>query len=263
MPNINQIPEVYYNPLDPYHHEYDNKPLKNINARIELINSAVDNNSQALRDAAGTQGNVDTRISQSIDVDGNLRVDAIDETLHHIGAHTEGDYNGTEYAIMTQAERDKLALISDDATNITIGIDTISSTVNFDDGQVLIQNSDSVTWEVISPNIVKAHLGFPLEAAHLHYYDLTPSHANIITPNYTNYKTTSLSTPFLEDSLRVYINGIRIPASPDSVYVYGPDGPSGTWELTNFVPNFSAGTFVLNRAIDSTDLIKIDFDSEF
>lgn len=262
MPRIGLIPEVYYQPLNPYHHYYDNLPLKNIQARNEIINAAVDNNSATLREAAGNQGSISNRLNQSLEEDGSIKSDAIDAAEHHIGAHEEGLFEGVEYVIMTQEERDKLSLIADEATHLSIQIETPSTTTLFDAGTIEFESSDTISWEVISPNRVKAEMAFPVSAAHVHYYDLTPAHSNLITPDYINFKTTSVATPFVEDSLRVFVNGIRIPASPDSVYVYDTE-PDNTWALTNFVPNHSAGTFALNRAIDEDDVIKVDFDTDF
>lgn len=260
MPRIELITPVYYDGEWPYHKEYDNLPLRYIVARQELINSAVDQVEEILRDSIGTQGTLANRLNQSLDEDGSLLVDAVDETLHSIGAHTDGEYEGVEYVRMTADERDKLTNIAEDATSILIEVEnTISTTVEFADGPFVLGRSNTVTWEVTAPNIIKANLAFPTEAAHQHYYDLVPVAANS-TPDYINYKTTSLSTAFVEDSLRVYVNGIKLSVS-DDVYVYNnTDGPGGDWELLSFTSDYEAGTFELSRAIDITDIITIDFD---
>lgn len=260
MPRIELITPVYYDAEWPYHKEYDNLPLRYIVARQELINSAVDQVEEVLRDSIGTQGTLANRLNQSINEDGSLSDDAIDEALHNIGAHTDGEYEGVEYVRMTAEERDKLSTIAEDATDITIEVEnSISTTVEFADGPLVFGRSDTVTWEITSPNIVKANLAFPSSAAHQHYYDLVPVAANS-SPDYTNYKTTSLSTAFVEDSLRIYVNGIRLSAT-DDIYVYSNvDGPSGDWELLSYTADHDAGTFTLSRAIDATDIITIDFD---
>jgi len=79
-----------------------------------------------------------------------------------------------------------------------------------------------------------------------------------VTTNYIDYKTTSLSTAFIADTLRIFINGVRI-YSDDDVYV--PDATVSAWNLTRFTPNETAGTFVLSRTITSSDVIRIDFDT--
>jgi len=263
MPRLYLVEDELYNGMDPYHVDFDNKPIKSLLKKLEILNDAVDLSSDLLRDGAGTQGTISNRINQSIDEDGNLKDTAVDEALHSIGAHTEGLYNGTEYVVMTKAERDKLTLIADEATSVKISFDSPSSTVTFDDTTIVFEDSDTVSWSIEGPNKVQAVTTFPLSAAHNHFYNLTPVHANIVTPDYTNYKVTSMSTPFMEGSLRVCINGIYIPPAPSTVYVPPYTGPSGSWTSTNFTPDFSSGTFELNRALVSSDVITIDFDTSF
>lgn len=262
MPRIELIPEVYYNPLDPYHHEYDNLPLKNINDRQNLINLAVDAYAADMREAAGTQGSLSNRLNQSIDENGDLRDTAIDETLHSIGAHTDGIYDSVEYVRMLKAERDKLELIADEAKDVSLQFNTISTEYLFDNGLVTFEDSDTVTWEVLGGNLIKANSAFPADAAHLHYYDLEPVHDNIGDPDYQNYKSTLMATAYIDGSLRVYINGIKLSESAE-VYVPGPDGPDGTWYLTSFTSDASNGLFELNRPIDPDDVIRIDFDVSY
>lgn len=264
MPNIDLINEVLHDPMHPYHFEFDNLPLKNILKRQEIINYAVDNNEQTLRESQGTQGSLSNRLNQSIDPDGSLKTEAINDALHHIGAHEEGDYLGTEYVIMTQDERNKLTNIADEATNIIFDFDFegISTTTTIDSGTLSIQPSETIEWYLYAPNIIKARTTFPSTAVHNHFYSLTPVHVNIGSPDYINYKTTSVATAFIEDSLRIYINGIRI-FEDEEVYVYGDDGPDGTWALISFTPDHDNGTFELSRAISVDDIIMIDFDTAY
>jgi hypothetical protein len=262
MPRIELIPEVFHAPQDLYHFHYDNLPLENILERQKIINSAVDNNSETLRESTGTQGSLSNRLAQSINDDGSLRTTAVDSTLHNIGAHTDGVFEDVDYVRMMLEERDKLALISDEATALKIQFNTASVTALFEDTTVEVTDSDTVTWEIIAPNMVRAHMAFPQEAAHGHNYDFIPVSQNIITPDYKNYKTTSISTPFIEGSLRVYINGIKL-SETSTVYVIPASGPNGTWKLIKFTPNASAGMFALSASITSSDIIRIDFDIEF
>ena len=90
MPRIELIPEVLYQPNDPYHWEIDNLPLKNIITRQNLINLALDDVLEEMRDAIGTAGSVANRLNQSIEQDGSLKATAIDATLHNIEDHTDG-----------------------------------------------------------------------------------------------------------------------------------------------------------------------------
>ena len=92
---------------------------------------------------------------------------------------------------------------------------------------------------------------------------MIPVHSNLSTPDYINYKTTSSPVAFVEGSLRVCVNGIRL-SENDEVYVYqASTGPTGSWTLTSFTGDESTGTFALNRALHSSDLITIDFDRSF
>lgn len=266
MPRIELIPEVLYQAMDPYHHSFDNLPLRNILTRQDLVNSAVDNNSEILRDSVGTAGTLSNRLNQSIEEDGSLKTVAVDDTLHNIALHTDGsvEISGVpvDFVRMQQSERDKLSLITDEATAFKLQVETISTTVLFDNDTVRVVDSDTVTWEVSSPNEVKANFSFPVAAAHQHFYDRTPIDANLVTPDYTNYKVTSVSTPFIAGSLRVSINGTKL-SETGSVYVPDSTGPDGTWTLTTFTGNATGGTFALNRAITASDVIRVDFDTTY
>jgi hypothetical protein len=263
MPRIDLITPVTYDSLWPYHSRYDNLPLEYILARQSLINSAVDNSDEILENAKGSAGTLANRLNQSLEEDGDLKDTAIDEALHKIGAHTDGEYDGIEYVRMKSDERDKLALIADEATSLTIQfetISTISTIAEFSNDTLVFQDSDTITWAIENPNLVTANMVFPDSAAHEHYYDLTPVHADQDEPDYTNYEVTNSSVAFIEGSLRVYVNGIRI-SEDEEVYVYNADdGPAGTWTLTSFTGDAENGTFELNRALDEADIIKIDFD---
>lgn len=268
MPNINLIPEIYYNPLDPYHYEYDNIPLRNIIKRLELVNFAVDINSNILRDSVGNQGTLSNRLNQSINEDGSLKTQAIDEAMHNIANHEDGsitiDNITYNYVKMLSEERSKLELISDEATALKIKFaynNPSETEVVFEDETVIFENSDTVTWTIIPPNRVRAELNLPLSIAHQHVYDENPVHLNVISPNYREYRVNSISTPFIEGSLRVYINGIRL-SETSTIYVYGAEGPSGNWELTSFTSDHENGTFELNRSISPNDIIRIDYDKQ-
>lgn len=257
MPRIGLITPVYHVPSNPYHADYDNLPLRNIVERQNLINNAVDNLTELMQEGKGTQGSIANRIAQSIDENGDLIPGSMDSSMHSVGAHTDGIWDGTNYVRMQEVERVKLDAISDGATALSIKFDTISTTVTFSDETVYFQNSDCVSWNVVAPNTIQALTAFPSTAAHQHFYDIVPT-----TTNYINYDA---PTAFMEDSLRVYINGIRVPAaSAGSSYVYNASiGPSGSWALTNFTAVPLSGTFALNRAINAADVIVIDFDQSF
>jgi hypothetical protein len=279
MPDLSQLPVPLYSADQPYHWEYDNLPLQVLSDRDLLINLQVDVHAGILRDTAGTQGTLSNRLNQSIDENGDLKVEAIDQSQHNIAEHTDGskivseielaDYvslgfpsltNPVEFVRMLSSERDKLALIANEATNLVVSFETISNIVLFEENTVEFVSSNSIQWEVESPNKVKAVLSVSTEFAHRHYYDLTP----VMLPTddtipilYKLFKVTSTSTPYIEDSLRVYINGIRL--NPN-YSVYYPSNPVSTWNLNSFTTDAENGLFTLTNPITDEDIIQIDFD---
>ena len=80
-------------------------------------------------------------------------------------------------------------------------------------------------------------------------------------PDYINYTVDSISSPFVEGSLRVYVNGVRI-FEDSEVYVPGPL-VDDSWTLLSFTADFDNGSFALSSAISEDDIIKIDYDISF
>lgn len=264
MPNIESVPQVFHQPLDPYHHEFDNLPLKNIIFRQQIINNALDLNIKRVVDAAGTAGTLANRLSQSLDESGSLLSMAVDQALHNIAEHTDGfviiSGEPVNYVRMLESERDKLTLIADEATDFGIRFETIgisSTPVTFDSGILPFANSTTITWR-LDDGDVKADMVFSADVAHRHVYDTEPEHATPLSPDFINYKTTTVSTVFVEGSLRVYINGLRI-SEYDSIYAPGAL-PTDEWTLIKVTPSPLTGTFSLSTAISSDDVILIDFD---
>lgn len=258
MPRIELIPEVLYQPQDVYHWEVDNLPLKNILRRINLINLSADNILEQIRDSIGTQGSLSNRLNQSINEDGTLKTSAINAALHSIEDHEDTE----DFVRMTKSQSDKLNLISDEANNLSFQINTDgSSSILFDAGVVEIQSSNSVVPVITSPNILTFELAFPVEAAHRHFYGSTPVSVDLMEPDYINYTVDSIPSSFVEGSLRVYVNGIRI-FEDSEVYVPGPL-VDDAWTLLSFTSDFDNGSFALSSAISEDDIIKIDYDISF
>lgn len=279
MPDLSKLPVPKYDPLHPYHWEYDNVPIDVLALRDELINGELENHAEILRDASGNQGTVDNRLNQSLEQDGSLKASAIDDAAHNIAEHSDGSkvvdtleldyYNDTlnypdvinpvPFVRMLEAERAKLALIASEATNITFEIETPSNTLVVEEGRIYLGASEGIEWDVTAPVppstsvTIKPVLTIPIEFAHRHYYDLEP-----ITTDYINYKVTSVNTPYVEGSLRVYINGVKL-TSDAQVYVPG-NVMTEDWSLNSFTPDHEAGTFELYAAITADDIIRIDFD---
>jgi hypothetical protein len=279
MVDLSKIPVPEYQPNQPYHWEYDNLPIKNLVLRDELINNELENASQILRNGAGTQGNMANRIDQSIDSDGNLKPIAIDQALHSIAEHTDAskDVDGSElsyiqntlgfnsitnpisFVRMLEAERSKLNLIADEATNIDFNVQSPSSIVSITEGSISFQPSDTITWDITAPAtpsqpfVIKPNLSIGTTFAHTHYYDLEP-----ITVDYQNYSVTSVNTPYIQGSLRVFVNGVRI--NSDYLIYCPSSNPTMSWTLNKFTPNHTGGTFALDNDLSSQDIIRIDFD---
>lgn len=255
MPRIELIPEVYHGANDPYHWELDNLPLKNIITRQNLINLALDDVLEEMRDAIGTAGSVANRLNTSLKPNGDLKDTAIDAALHSIEEHTDG----SNYVRMTAAQSAKVDLIADEATDLSLTVNSDgSNNVVFNSGTVKIEPSSTVTPSIEAPNILKLHMTFPTSAAHQHNYGKTPVHVNLVTPDFINYKVNSVASEYIDDSLRVFINGVRI-FEDDDVYVPGAlvDDP---WTLLSFTSDSTNGTFELSAAITDDDIIKVDYD---
>jgi len=254
MPRIELIDVPLFGPSDPIHWNTENMPLRSLMTRQNLINLALDDVIQQMRDAIGTQNTVANRLNQSINANGSLKAQAIDNALHSMDDHTDS----TNFVRMTAAQSAKLDLIADEATDLTLQVTDGSATVVFDAGNVLFQPSDTVSMSVTAPNILKFNLAFPASAAHQHFYGLEPVHSDIVEPDYTNYKVNAIPSPFIEGSLRVYVNGVRIFAD-DAVYVPG-SMVEDAWTLLSLTPDHDAGTFELSAALSDEDIIRIDFD---
>ncbi len=256
MPDIDLIPIPSYQPLQPYYWTYDNLPLEAINQREQIINNAVDTNSEILRASIGSAGSLNVRLDQSLLPNGDLRTDKINQALHNIGAHEDGQYDGVDYVRMTLSEREKLALIASEAKNITLQVDLISEVVFFSDGPVIFENSSTISFTVAQPNRISADVTVGLQNAHRHFYGIAPQ-STALTPDYINY-ITGLNVSYTQGSLRVYINGTRI-YSDTEVY-YAPAIPTRSWTVNKFTETTNGLGFYLSYAIKSDDIIRIDFD---
>jgi len=273
MPDLTKLPVPQHTGGQPYHANYDNIPLEVLADRDYVINGEVDYQSQVLKDAAGNQGNVANRLNQSIEENGDLKTGAVDDALHNVAEHTDGsktvetdelEYyvetlgyaavtNPVSFVRMLESERDKLALVADEATNLMLQVETPSNITLFDDGTIELAPSASIHWEVTAPNIVKPVLTISTDFAHRHYYDIGIDNG-LSTDDYITFDT---PTPFVEGSLRVYINGIRLSSE---IEVYYPSNPVSTWNLNQFTPDFEAGTFELNSEITDEDIIRVDYE---
>jgi len=166
---------------------------------------------------------------------------------------------------MTNMERAKLSLIADEATKFGVRFTTISGIIAFNQGYLDVQPSDTITWRYAGGSIY-ADNAFPSSVRHVHYYGVNPVPVNLISPDYINYKTTSVATPYKSGSLRVYLNGIRlspnatvnVPIYNGSSYVPTPYTFSEDTEVSGGV--VTSGLFSLSGAINANITIFVDFD---
>ena len=241
MPNIDSLPVASYQPLNPYHHYFDNLPIESLLDQIQHINYQTDINDVNITDAIGTTGSLANRLNKSLDPDGGLKTTAVDDAGHSIEEHTDSD----TYVRMLVTERDKLSLIESEATDTSIQVNTISTTITWPNASNIFKliDSDTVAWSVVS-NEVSANLTFSETLIVNHYYDVSP-----VTDDNQNFQTSSMGTEYKTGTLRIYINGLRITTSPKKIggFYYGELDPA-------------SGTFNLNKTISGSDIIRIDFD---
>ena len=279
MPNLSKLPVPQYDPNHPYHWEYDNLPLKTLEARDELINGQLQIVSEIVQKSAGSEQNLSERLNVSLEEDGNLKKTAIDDAMHNISDHADNEKeiesdeldayinlglpdltNPVKFVRMLDAERTKLASIAPEATDITFSFETASNIVVFEGGIIEFKPSTEIEWTVESPNIVKANLRVSLDFAHRHYNDQIPvsiPSEDLIPVDYKLFKVNSSATPYVEDSLKIYVNGIKLTKNS---LVYYPDNTVSNWILNKYTEDFENGTFLLYSAITEDDVIVIDYD---
>ena len=156
-PSVDAYGVPLYQPNDPYHFDFDNKPIKTLAIRDQILSTQINQNTQILRDSSGDLGSLPLRLDQSLDGGGNLKPEAIDQADHNIAYHSNGnrqitqqemdEYNSLGYTlnpepdfvVMLRAERDKLSQITADANNITFQFPGVGSPV--DGGLIEFQES--------------------------------------------------------------------------------------------------------------------------
>ena len=259
---------LLYQSLWPYQRDYDNLPLKNIYNQINTVNLVVDLDNQILEQAQGNQGSLANRLARSLNDDGSLKTDQVDAAEHNIAMHEDGeDALGVAYVRMLADERAKLAEIADNSTALRIMFDSISSVVVLDNQTIQLQNTPTIYWEIDEPDpehpevaaALRAYTSFPATSVHQHFYGLTPIDNDPYGTPGQSFKVTSMSTAYLEDTLRVYVNGIRI-FTDDYVYVPTRSGHTITWQPRTFTPAPASGTFEVSPPLSASDTIRIDLD---
>ncbi len=247
MADLNKLTVPEYAGEQPYHWEYDNLPLKTLARRDEVINDQLIINTNDLREAHGSLSSVAARLDVSLKADGTLSSSAIDEAMHGIAMHEDDD----TYVRFLKSERDKLDLIASEATNISFEVETPSNVILFDNGSLKLLGSETVTWQIENSNELKANLAFSSDAAHRHYKSIEPT-----TDDYIEFLVGPYQ--FIENSLEVYINGVRI-FQETAIYVPSSD-PSDAWKLMSFTEDHENKSFSLSTAASIDDVIRVDYE---
>ena len=271
MPNINSISIPRYTADMPYYFIYDNLPFDALLQREAIINAAVDANSEVLRLAGGSL-NLAGRLDQSLYDNGQIKPEAVDASLHNIGAHTDDSYvvssgqlsnlqlyypaltNPVSFVRMLEVERTKLALMQEEANFFGISAPTASGITYFNSDYLNLQDSTTVKWTVDAGQTLSAEVTSSLSNAHMHYDNVVPDSATL-TPNFIDYR---VAIAFKTGSLKVYINGLRI-FSDNPVYAPSSD-PSLPWTLNSFTEDLDFKGFSLLNAITGEDIIYVDFE---
>ena len=256
MPDIGSITDVQYSPTDPYFVSVDNAPLAALFYKIQVVNTQTDANANELINARNGYPNLAGYLATFA-----LNATNVNNTLHNIGYHADGvGPDSISYVRMTYDERTKLSAIDPDSI-IQIHVTTISTStfqdVTFDNGTIYLEPSDTVQWTVdgdVGNQQLRAEMHFPPELAQIHIYECTPAPH---TPSAPDWQTYSVPRAFIDSSLRIYVNGIRI--TEGGVYV-PQSGGTGTWKFLSYTYDLEALTFTLSQPITSSDVVMIDFD---
>jgi hypothetical protein len=243
--------------------------------RIDVVNAAVDLDTKAITDAIGTTGSLSNRLNKSINLDGTLNISAVDNTLHDIAFHKDSSISLTPSQIslidplnvyelpsivpfvrMLQAERDKLMLIANSATALQIEVQSLSNILLFTDQTVQFATSDTITWNIepAGGGVYKLTANSTGPTPFVAYDNLIPQNSLL---DYVNYSVNAFHTAYIDGSLKVYINGVRI---FEDGLVYVPSySVNPVYTKNAFTSSPNDGTFVLHTAITSNDVIRIDF----
>lgn len=278
---INGVP--LYQPNDPYHHDFDNKPIKSLVERDNIILGVLNSLKSIINNAGGNLGDLATRLNQSIDLDGNLKPFAIDEANHNIANHLDGrkqisqqeiDYytslgysvtNNPKFVRILEEERAKLSLISEEANNLSLSITPEGMPKHLiDNGEVNFQSSDTIGVSISNNNVVKFNSKFPVNVAHQHYYQVEPT-----TSNRIDYSINGISS-FKQGTLRVYVNGHRIEQCSNDCqnknFSYYPsftlNGSTVVvqWNKLYYEEKHASADFSFSSAVKTTDRVLVDYD---
>lgn len=257
MPHLIDVP--LYQPMQPYYYDIDNIPILQLANNEAIINQQTDYHSNLLNAAQGTAANLGARLNKCMDGQGNLLQAAVNEANHNIADHAEATpLVGDSYVVMKNSERQQLASISPDgATNLKLSVTTNVGVTDYTNEHVTLEPSSSITWTT-SGNQIAAQLVYA-GTFHQHIYE---EH-----PNTTNRTLWTVQAGVFDDqTLRVYINGVRIfVGTPTPVPSYNlTSGVPTSWRTINIVDDGTyhpaVGTFSTSQTLTVNDVIRVDYD---
>lgn len=124
MADLNSIPVRWYQDnVDRYTADVDNRPLEDLNGRVNLVNTDLETTKTEVREARGSQSSVGNRLDVSLNDDGTLK----SEALTGIPAIAVDEQESVppvddDRVWMTRGEQTKLSLITEQANRILLGL---------------------------------------------------------------------------------------------------------------------------------------------
>lgn len=221
MADLSKIPIRYFEQVDPYGFVVDNRPLRDLESRIDLVNSDITGLSNTLSDAAGDTGSLANRLNVSLEDDGSIKAAAI--PAHDLHIHADSG----DFVKMTSEERTKLSGVSTSASNFGLSINQGQAKR---DEVVNIEESASIKIHETSSGI-QFYSIVPTSYYHLHYGPLEPL-VKCRKENGVFIPDEDASTPYYIRAVTTYEMN-KSSASTYPTYFYTSDGvPSGDDEGT-------------------------------
>lgn len=244
MADIHRITIRYYSETDIYHHQIDNRPLKDINQRIELVNSDLEQVFSEVHSARGAFASLNERISRVVDENGVFSSSDLVIPANHIVdsdpvSALDPSYLNQKVA-MALFERDKLSQIDDRATYFKIKLDDednyYSGKVRFVSGKTIRMYRLPTSQE--GENVIFIDTVFPHDRLHQHRY-----HQMIRVREGNLFKIPFDNDKIVPGSVRVWLGGQQIRKS--------------SYEEVSETKN---GRITHVKIVEGEDLIDLDLD---
>ena len=111
----------YGTQVSPYDSDKANEPIEDLHAMIQIVNAESGSNASILNDAKGDTGSLAARLDVSLNPDGSIKSDAIDNVpIDNIDFEAEGA--PTDRVLPTRADLDKINGVQSEANKFTVQI---------------------------------------------------------------------------------------------------------------------------------------------